>query len=89
MHLLGFMGMPRRDRGIAPAMACPTVPLSQHQYLTHLTNIALVNLEAAAVTDADACDDDTQLGTDDSGSPRSPVSRIRTIMTTVSMSMAK
>jgi hypothetical protein len=43
----GFMGMPRRDRGIAPAMACPTVPLSQRQYPTHLTNIALHNLEAA------------------------------------------
>jgi hypothetical protein len=30
----------------------------------------------------------TQLGTDDSGSPRSPVLRIRTIMRTVAMSMA-
>jgi hypothetical protein len=43
---------------------------------------------AGAATDADACDDDTQLGTDDSGSPRSPVNRIRTIMRTAAMSMA-
>jgi hypothetical protein len=43
---------------------------------------------AGAATDADACDNDTQFGADDSGSPRRPVIRIRTIMRTVAMSMA-
>jgi hypothetical protein len=47
-----------------------------------------MQLEQSIQLGASCHDDDTQLGTDDSGSPRSPVIRIRTIMRTVAMSMA-
>ena len=45
-------------------------------------------LEGSQTAGADACDDGTQFGADDSGSPRSLVSRMLTIMMTAAMSMA-